>query len=160
MDPEETQGTPTNPEEKTLKAPLDPDEETQKAPPNLEEETREAPSDLEMKTNDIAGLAAGSTYSKGLVVPARRKLPISGNLPSNNVIAHVESTGVRRRERSSVAKLSADEQGRRPETYVDVRQRGRDDFVEEGGGTGIDSKGHVTGVVNRQQAMNALEMEE
>ena len=38
---------------------------------------------------------------KGHVVPARRKLAISGNIPPNNVIAHVESTGARRRGRSS-----------------------------------------------------------
>ena len=41
-----------------------------------------------------------------------------------------------------------------------MRQRGYDDFLEEGGATGAHSEGHVTGAVNRQQAMNALEMEE
>ena len=33
-------------------------------------------------------------------------------------------------------------------------------FAEEGGDTDIDSERHATGTVNRQQAMNVLEMEE
>ena len=41
-----------------------------------------------------------------------------------------------------------------------MRRRGHDDFAEEGGATGADSEGPVTGAVNRQKAMNALEMEE
>ena len=41
-----------------------------------------------------------------------------------------------------------------------MRRRGHDDFSEEGGATGADSESHVTGAVNRLQAMNALEMEE
>ena len=39
-----------------------------------------------------------------------------------------------------------------------MRRRGID-YVEKGGDTGADSEGHVIGAVNRQQAMNALEME-
>ena len=39
-------------------------------------------------------------------------------------------------------------------------RRGHDDFSEEGGATGADSEDHVTGAVNRQRAINALEMEE
>ena len=35
-----------------------------------------------------------------------------------------------------------------------------DDFSEEGGATGVGSEGQVTGAVNWQKAMNALEMEE
>ena len=76
-----------------------------------------------------------------MVVPARRKLSISGNLPPNNIITHVESTGARRRERSSAAKFSADERERRREECVYVRQRGRDDLAEECGDTGTDSEG-------------------
>ena len=41
-----------------------------------------------------------------------------------------------------------------------MRRRGLDDFAEEGEDIGADSEGHVTGAVNREQAMNALEMEE
>ena len=41
-----------------------------------------------------------------------------------------------------------------------MRLRGHDDFSEEGGATRADSGGHVTGAINRQQAMNALETEE
>ena len=41
-----------------------------------------------------------------------------------------------------------------------MRRRGLDGFAEKGGYTGADSEGHVTGAVNRQQAMNALQMEE
>ena len=134
--------------------PSDPDEETREAPSNPERETQEAPSDSEEETKDVTGLAAGSTDLKGLVVP------VSGNLPPNNVIAHVESMGAPRRERSIAAKFSGNEQGRRREECVDVRRRGLDDFAGEGGDTGADSEGHVTGVVNRQQAMNALEMGE
>ena len=76
-------------------------EGTHKAPPNPEEETREASSDPGMETHNVAGLAAGSTNLEGLVVPRRRTLTISGNLPPNNAIAHVESAGASRRGRSS-----------------------------------------------------------
>ena len=116
---ETTLEVPSDPEEETLEAPSDPDEETQevssdpeeiqKAAPNPEGETREAPSNPGVETNDVAGLAARPTNLKGPAVPARRKLTISGNLPSNNVNEHVESTGARRRKRSSAAKVSADE---------------------------------------------------
>ena len=41
-----------------------------------------------------------------------------------------------------------------------MRRRRHDEFAEEGGDTGADSEGHITGAVNRQKAMNALEMEE
>ena len=41
-----------------------------------------------------------------------------------------------------------------------MRRRGLDDFAEEGRDTGVGSEGHVIGTVNRQQAMNALEVEE
>ena len=151
LDPEETKGTPSDPEVDTLEAPSDPEEiprrtleassdpeekthvvpldpeETQKTPPNPEEDTREAPPDPGVGTNDVAGLAARSTDLEGLVVPARRKLTISGNLPPNNVIAHVES-GARRYGRSRIAKFSADEQGRRREEYGDVRRWRLDDL--------------------------------
>ena len=70
-----------------------------------------------------------------------------------------QSTGTRRSERNSAAKFSAGERGRRREECVDVRRRRRDDFAGEGEDTGADNGGHVTGAVNRQQAMNALEME-
>ena len=95
----------------------------------------------------------------GSVAPARWKLAISGNLPPNNVKALVESAGARRRGRSSTAKFSADERGRRRRECVDVRRRGCNDFSEEGGATGADCEGHVTGAINRQQAMNALKVE-
>ena len=42
---------------------------------------------------------------------------------------------------------------------VDVRRRENNDFSEEGGAIGADSEGHVTRAINRQQMMNALEME-
>ena len=109
MDPVEgAQKTPPDPEEGTLGAPSDlseeeqevplDTEETQEAPPDPEEETREAPSDSEEETKDVAGLAAESVDLEGSVVPVRRKLTISGNLPPNNDISHVESTGARRKE--------------------------------------------------------------
>ena len=41
-----------------------------------------------------------------------------------------------------------------------MRRRGLEDFAEEGGNTGADREGHVTGTAHRQQATNALEMEE
>ena len=120
---EKTLEAPSDPEDETLKAPLDPDEETQeapldpketqKAPSNPEGATRDMPSDPGVETNDVARLAAGSTDLKGPVIPARRKLTISGNLPPNNINAQVESTGARRREGSSAEKFSADERGRR-----------------------------------------------
>ena len=72
----------------------------------------------------------------------------------------MESTGARRRERSSAAEFSADERGRGREECIDVRWRGLDGCAEEGGDTGSDSEGHATGAINRQQAMDALEMGE
>ena len=91
-------------------------------------------------------------------------LTISGNLPPNNVIAHVESTGARRRGRSSAAKFSADDRkrrrGRRRGASVGVRWRELDNSAEESGDAGADIEGHITEIVNRQQAMNALEMDE
>ena len=66
-----------------------------------EEETREAPLDSKEEAEDLAGLAVGWMASEGPVVPARRKLIISGNIPPHNVIAHVESTGARRHGRGS-----------------------------------------------------------
>ena len=94
----------------------------------------------------------------GLVVPARQKLNISGTLPPNNVKAHVESASARRRGRNITTKFSADERGRLRRECVDVRRRGHDEFLEEGGANGADSEDHVTGAVNQQQTMNALEM--
>ena len=120
--------------------------------------------DTEQETKDVAGSAAGLTDLGGPVVPAHRKLTSSVNLPPNNVIAHVESTGTRRRGRSSAEKFFADDRrrrrGRRRGDRVGVRQLGLDDFADEGRNTETGSEGHVTGTKIRQQAMNALEMEE
>ena len=113
-----------------------------------------------METKYVAGLAEESTDLEGLVVPARPKLAISSNLPLNNVNAHEESTGARKYERSSAAKFFVDERERRRGECVNMRRREHDDFAEESGDTGADSEGHVAGAVNRQQAMNALEMKE
>ena len=146
---DETQGTPSYPEEETLKAPSDP-----------EEEILEAPSDPDEKTKYTAELAEGPTDLVGPVVPASRKRTIGGNLEPNNLKGHVESAGARRRGRRSTAKFSADERGRQRGECVDVRRRGHDIFLEESGATGPDSEEHVTGAVNRQKTMNALEMEE
>ena len=41
-----------------------------------------------------------------------------------------------------------------------MRRRGLDDFADDSGDNGTDSGGHVTGTVNRQQAMSALEIKE
>ena len=157
---EEAREAPSDRENKTQRTPSDPEEETPEAPSDPEEETLEAPSNVEEETKYVAGLTGGPTDLKGPVVPARRKLTISGNLPPNNVKSHVESAGARRRRRTSIVKFSADERGRRQRECVNVRRRGHDDFSEEGGATGADSEGHVTGAVNRQQVINALEMEE
>ena len=105
--------------------------------------------------NDVAGLPEGLTNLEGPVVAARRKFTISGDLPPNNVIAHVQPTGARRRGRSCTAKFSADKRGRRQRECVDVRRQGHDGFSWRGGATGPDSEGHVTGAVSRQKAMNA-----
>ena len=97
---EETLEAPSDPGKDTQEVPLNPGE-TQKAPPNFEGETQETPSDPRAETKDVAGLAEGSTDLKGPVVPTRRKLAISGNLPPNNIKGHVESIGERRRERAA-----------------------------------------------------------
>ena len=72
----------------------------------------------------------------------------------------MESTGARRRE------------GAAPQSFLPTNEEGDDEsvsmcdgggtmiFSEEGGAAGTDSEGHVTGAINRQQAMNALKMEE
>ena len=149
----------SNCKEETREAPSDPDEETRQVPWNPEKEPREAPSDLGVETNYVAGLAAGSTDLEGPVVPTRRKITISGNLPPNTVIAHVELAGARRHG-SSAAKVSTDERGKRRGECVDVRRRGNDGFAEEGGETGAHSEENVAGEVNWQKTMNALEVEE
>ena len=41
-----------------------------------------------------------------------------------------------------------------------MRRRGLDSVANEGGDTESESGGHVTRTVNRQQAMNSLDMEE
>ena len=64
---------------------------------------------------------------KGSLVPARRKLTISGNLPPNNVKTHVKSAGARRRGRSSTAKFSDEEVGRQLRQCVNMRRRGHND---------------------------------
>ena len=87
------------------------------------------------ETNDVAGLAERPTNLEGPVVPARRKLTISGNFPLNNVKTHVKWAGACRCARRSTAKFSNDERRRRRREYVDVRRRGRDDLSEEGGAT-------------------------
>ena len=91
---DEAQGTPSYPEEETLEAPSDP-----------EEEILEAPSDPDEKTKYAAGLAEGPTDLEGLVVPASRERTIGGNLPPNNLKAHVEPAGAHRRGRRSTAVL-------------------------------------------------------
>ena len=53
--------------------------------------------------------------------------------------------GARRRERSSTAKFSADERGRRQGECIGVQRWGLNDFAEEGGDARADSEGHVTG---------------
>ena len=104
---QETRGLPLDRKENTREAPSDSDQETQgtsvnsRETPNPEGETREAPSDPGVETEYVAGRAEGSTNLEGLVVPARRKLTTSGNLPPNNVNEHVKSTGARRRERAA-----------------------------------------------------------
>ena len=108
-DPEEgTQEALLDPEEEAREAPLDLGQETWKVPSDRVKEIREAPSYSKQETKYVAGLAAGSTCLEGRFVPARRKVTISGNFPPNNVIAHAELTGARRRGRSSDATFSAD----------------------------------------------------
>ena len=74
---DEAQGTPSYPEEETREAPSDP-----------EEEILEAPSDS-VETKYAAELAEGPTDLEGPVVPVSRKRTIGGNLPPNNLKAHV-----------------------------------------------------------------------
>ena len=110
---EETQEAPSDPKEETQGAPSDPEEETQEVPSDSEDETQEALSDSEVETKEEARPSAGSTDVRGPVAPPLRKLTSSSNLPPNNIIAHVESTGENRSGRSSVAKFAADNQRRR-----------------------------------------------
>ena len=130
---DEAQGTPSYAEEETLEPPSDP-----------EEEILEAPSDPDEKTKHAAGLAEEPTDLEGPVVPASRKRTIGGNLPPNNLKAHVEPAGARRRERRSTAKFSADERGRQQGECVDVRRRGHDVLLEESGATGSDLVGGMS----------------
>ena len=142
---DETREAPSDREDEEQETPSYTEEETLEAPSGPEEETLETPSDPDEKTKYAAGLTEGPTDLEGPVVPASRKRTIGGNLPPNSLKAHVELASARRR-------------GRRK--CVDVRRRGHDVFSEESGATGPDSEGHVTGAVNRQKTMNALEMEE
>ena len=102
--------------------------EVQEAPPDPEQGTLEAPSDPDEKTKYAAGLAGGPTDLEGPVVPASWKRAIGGNLPPNNLKAHVEPAGARRRGRRSTAKFSADGRGRQRGECVDVRRWGHDVF--------------------------------
>ena len=157
---EETREAPSDHEDEAQRTPSYPEEETLEAPSDPEEEILEAPSDPDEKTKYAAELAEGPTDLEGPVVPASRKRTIGGNLPRNKLKAQVEPAGARRRGRRSTAKFSTDERGRRRGECVDVRRRRHDVLSEESGATGPDSEGHVTGAVNRQKTMNALEMEE
>ena len=130
LDPKEgTRKVPLDSKEKTHEAPSDPKEQTLEALSDAEEETLEVPSDSEEK-KDVAGFAAGSIDLEGLIVPTHWKFIISGNLPSNNIIPHVEFAGARRRGRSSTTKLSAHKRGRRLRQCVDVWRREHDEFAE------------------------------
>ena len=146
---DEAQGTPSYPEEEILEAPSDP-----------EEEILEGPSDPDEKTKYEAGLAEGPTDLEGSAVPASRKRTIGGNLPPNNLKAHVEPAGARRRgRRSTQSSLPTNEEGN--EESVSMCNGGGTMFFQRiSGATGPDSEGHVTGAANRQKMMNALEMEE
>ena len=117
---EETREDPPYPDEETREVPLDSEEKTWEVPWDPEKETREVPSDPDEKTKYAAGLAEGPTDLEVPVVPASRKRTIDGNLPPNNLKAHVEPAGARRRGRKSTAKFSADERGRQRGECVDV----------------------------------------
>ena len=129
---------------------------------NPKKETQEALSDSEEKTRDVAEPA--STDLGGPVVPARLKLAIGGNIPPTNIIAHVESADARRCGRGSVVMFSAGDRitrrVRRREECVGVRRRGLDSVAAEGGDTGSDSRGRVTGTENRQQTTDSLKRDE
>ena len=148
MDPEETQGASLDPEE-TLRAPPDPVEQTQKAS-----------SDLEVETKDEAEPVAGAAKLGGPVVPALRKLTIS------RIFHQILSSRTWRRRL-----VRASMEGAAPQFFCrrskkttgecgGMLRRGLDGVAGEGGDTGADSQGHITGTVNRRQAMNSLEMEE
>ena len=163
---EETREAPSDPEEETREAPSDLQGETREASsdPNVEahkmpldsEETQESPPDPEEETpearavgsreGNAGGAVGGSMDLEGPVVPALQMLIISGNLPPNNATAHVESTGARRRGKSSAANVSAiDQQNRRGSQRrerVGMRRRGLDDFAGKGE-IGVDNGGHV-----------------
>ena len=98
-------GAPLGPE-KAQEAPPDPEEGTQGAPPDPQEDIQKAPSYPEDETKNRAEPAAGSNNFEEPVVPVLQILTISGNLPPNNAIAHVESAGARRHGRSCVANFS------------------------------------------------------
>ena len=129
---EEIQEAPLNPGQKVREMPLDRKEETREAPSDSDEETREAPSDPDEETREapsnVAGLAAGSTDLEGLVVPARWKLTISGNLPPNNVIAHAWSR-----------RVHAGVKGAAPQSFLPMNEEGDEKSVlmYNGGGAMI-----------------------
>ena len=74
---------------------------------------------------------------------------ISVNLPPNNTVAYVESTGANIYMKSNTATFFADarssRRGRRRGECVGVRRRGVDGCTDERGATGTDSGGRVTG---------------
>ena len=91
LDTEEgTQESPLDSAEETRKTPSDREDKAQRKWSDPEEETVEAPLNSVEKTEYVAGLAEGPTELEGPVVPARRKVTIGGNLPSNNVKVHLE----------------------------------------------------------------------
>ena len=86
---QETQKILYEEEKVTQEALSEREQDMQGALSDPEEETKERPSDREVETQviipehkqDEAGPSAGSTELGGPVVPALRKLNISGNLP-------------------------------------------------------------------------------
>ena len=127
----ETREVPSDRKEETQAAPSDPEEETREAPSHSEKETQEPPSDSVEERQDVAGLAAGSTHSEGLVVPARRKLTMGRNLPQNKF------------SRTWNRRVHAGVKGSAPQIFLLTNEEGDEKSVS-----------------NRKQAINALEIEE
>ena len=93
---------------------------------------------------DEAGYAAGSTDLEGPVVPALRKLTISGNLLPTMSSRTMKGAALQ----SFLPTINEVRRERRQGECVKGRRRGSDGFAGESGYTVADSGGHVTGNEN------------
>ena len=164
---QEMQEALSNSEEKTQEAPSSSEEQSREVPLDPEEETREAPSDHE----EEAKVAVGPTELEGPVVPALRKVTISGHRPPI-LLSYTRSRRVHTgAKRAALQSTLATTKGDGEEDYEESTS-GDEESTSVCDGEGpmtlqvkADIQQWIAGDIspepnNRMKAMNALEREE